>query len=211
MKHLGNTGDPIDSKCGFMQGGILSPKLFNEFLYDLLTYLNESNGIKINDLSFTHLLYADDIVLVADCETSLQNNINALHEFCRKWHLIVNVGKTNVMKIGDNSQHQFCYNEKLIENVETFKYLGHILTNKRNIHSKMGKYFATQAQKALFALQGDTKHSLGYITPKLAMKMFDTYILPILEYNCETWSNVKPIDDIEKIQIGYLKNMLGIR
>lgn len=43
------------------------------------------------------------------------------------------------------------------------------------------------------------------------MKMFDTYILPILEYNCEIWSNVKPIDDIEKIQIGYLKNMLGIR
>lgn len=109
------------------------------------------------------------------------------------------------------SQHQFHYNRQVIENVDTFKYLGHVLTNKHNIHSKMREYIATQAQKAHFALQGDTKHSLGYITPKLAVKMFDTYILPILEYTSEIWAELKPISDIEKIQLGYLKNMLGIR
>ena len=115
------------------------------------------------------------------------------------------------MKIGDNSPHQLHYNDQQIENVDTFKYLGHILTNKRNIHTKMSEYLTTQAQKALFALQGDTKQSVGYITPTLAIKMFDTYILPILEYNCELWTNLKPIHDIEKIQLGYLKNILGIR
>ena len=58
----------------------------------------------------------------------------------------------------------------------------------------------TQAQKALFALQSDTKQTLGHITPKLALKMFDTYILPILEYNCEIWSSNKPVNELEKVQ-----------
>ena len=50
------------------------------------------------------------------------------------------------------------------------------------MHVKMTDYLVTQAQKALFALQSDTKQALGYITPKLALKMFDTNILPVLEY-----------------------------
>ena len=36
---LGEVGDPIDSIFGVLQGGILSPKLFNEFMSDLPKYL----------------------------------------------------------------------------------------------------------------------------------------------------------------------------
>ena len=79
------------------------------------------------------------------------------------------------MKFGNNRQNQFYYDTQEIENVESFKYLGHVLTNKRNLHKRMTAYLVTQAQKALFALQSDTKQTLGHITPK--------YILPILEYN----------------------------
>ena len=106
----------------------------------------------------------------------------------KKWHLIVNVGKTKIMKFGNNRQNQFYYDTQEIENIESFKYLGHVLTNKRN-----------------------TKQTLGHITPKLALKMFDTYILPILEYNCEIWSSNKPVNELEKVQLGYLKNMLNLK
>ena len=41
--------------------------------------------------------------------------------------------------------------------------------------------------------------------------MFGTYILPILELNCEIWSINKPVNELEKVQLGYLKNMLGVR
>ena len=75
----------------------------------------------------------------------------------------------------------------------------------------MPEYIATQAQKALFAMQGRMKSSLGHIPPPLAIKMFDSYVLPILEYNCTFWSGAVEIPDIEKIQIGYLKNILGVR
>ena len=60
---------------GDLQGGILSPKLFNEYLSDLLHHLDKTNGIKLENLEVTHLLYLDDIVLIFDSPTGLQKHI----------------------------------------------------------------------------------------------------------------------------------------
>ena len=207
----GNTGGSIDSKCGVLQGGILSPKLFNEFMSDLPDYLKKSDGITLGDLTLTHILYADDIVLIADSPKCLQNSINSLHNYCKKWHLIVNISKTKVMQISNKAISTFFCNGDKLENVDSFKYLGHMLTNKRRIHSKMTDYLSTQAHKALFALQGDSKQALGKIDPMLSLRMFDTYILPILEYNSEIWTTEKSMPELENLQLGYLKNVLGVR
>lgn len=75
----------------------------------------------------------------------------------------------------------------------------------------MSEYLCTQAQKALFALSGKTKTALGYLPPTLAIKMFDTYILPILEYNNMLWGKNTQNLELEKTQLGYLKNILGVR
>ena len=74
---MGKFGAPIDSIFGVLQGGILSPKLFNEFMYDLSKYLNVHNGIGIDGTHFTHLLYADDIVLMSGSAAGLQSSINS--------------------------------------------------------------------------------------------------------------------------------------
>ena len=39
----------LTTRYGVMQGGVLSPKLFNEFLQDLRKYLNHKYGLKIGD------------------------------------------------------------------------------------------------------------------------------------------------------------------
>ena len=53
VTHLGNIGDMMDSSYGVLQGGIISPKLFNEFLSDLPNYLKESNG----EISCSHIFH----------------------------------------------------------------------------------------------------------------------------------------------------------
>ena len=211
VHQLGKLGPPIDSVFGVLQGGILSPKLFNEFMSDLPNHLNVENGITIDRTHFTHLLYADDIVLMSDSPKGLQNSIDSLHNFCVKWHLIVNTSKTKTMKIGTKSMVTFSYNNQNIENVDTYKYLGHILSNHKHTHHKMPNYLVTQACKAIFALQGKMKPSLGYISPTLAIKMFDSYVLPILEYNNIFWFKNTQIPEIEKVQLRYLKNVLNVR
>ena len=211
VQQQGEIGPPIDSLFGVLQGGILSPKLFNEFLYDLQHDLQIENGILIEGTHFTHLLYADDIVLLADSATGLQNSINCLKNFCSKWHLIVNTSKTKVMSIGCSTIPQFTFNNEVIENVETYKYLGSVLDKRKSLHNKMIGHIANQAHKALFALRGKLKSAVGCAPPQLALKLFDSYVLPILEYNSVIWSQTSQIQEIEKIQLQYLKSMMNVR
>ena len=55
-----------------MQGGVLSSKLFNEFLQDLKKYLNPKYGLKIGNVYLAYLLFADDIVLFSEFAENLQ-------------------------------------------------------------------------------------------------------------------------------------------
>ena len=66
VKWDGKISKPINNRYGVMQGGVLSPKLFNEFLQDLRKYLNPKYGLKIGDLYLAYLLFADDIVLFSE-------------------------------------------------------------------------------------------------------------------------------------------------
>ena len=58
----GELGESIDSTHGVLQGGIVSPKLFNFYLSDMKDYFDQSCGITIDGDTYTHLLYADDLV-----------------------------------------------------------------------------------------------------------------------------------------------------
>ena len=213
----GQLGTRIDSTYGVLQGGIISPKLFNLYLADVGDYLNQTHGIAIDDVTFTHLLYADDLVLLSESASGMQELINDLAAYCRKWHLIVNSKKTKVMVIQPNRkqktlvEHNFMLDEVKLEIVNSYKYLGHVICNSAKTHSLMLDHLTTQAQRAMHALKEKVKSTVGYLPPRLSLKMFDTHILPILEYNAEIWFSPKEIDSLEKIQLKYLKNMLCVR
>ena len=49
-KWNGKISKPIKNRYGVMQGGVLSPKLFNECLQDLGKYLNPKYGLEIGNI-----------------------------------------------------------------------------------------------------------------------------------------------------------------
>jgi hypothetical protein len=61
------------------------------------------------------LLYADDIVLLSESAEGLQHSLNALHHYCNKWDLRVNIDKTKVIIFNKSG--------RLLKNVH-FKYYG---------------------------------------------------------------------------------------
>jgi hypothetical protein len=74
--------------------------------------------------------YADDLVLIAKEETVLQGMINKLIEIGRSYGMEMNVEKTKVVIISRQpSPETIMLDQKQLENVECFKYLGNILTN----------------------------------------------------------------------------------
>ena len=84
-------------RYGVMQGGVLSPKLFNELLQDLGKYLNPKYGLKIGDIYLAYLLFADDIVIFSEFAESLQTQIDLFYKYCEIWNLIISIAKTKIV------------------------------------------------------------------------------------------------------------------
>ena len=212
----GQLGSKIDSTFGVLQGGIISPKLFNIFLADMNEYLDHTCGISINDTTFTHLLYADDLVLVSESADGMQILLNNLEAYCNKWHLLVNSQKSKVMIFNlkrnvNVANYKFSIGHEKLEVVDSYKYLGHVLSNSPDIHKLMYDHLLSQGQNAMHVLKEKIKSTFGYLPPSLSLKMFDTHVLPILEYDSEIWFQTKEIEILEKLQLKFLKNLLGVR
>ena len=94
IKLLDKLSSAIDVTIGTEQGHPMSPELFKIFLLDLSADLNDIEDVRIpclNDVEISHLLWADDLVLLALDSHSLQTLINHVYDFCCTWGLTVNL------------------------------------------------------------------------------------------------------------------------
>ncbi len=134
----GKLGDEIDSKYGVLQGGMVSPKHFSEFLTDLKLYLEKECGILVDDDISVYILYADDLILCSDSPECLQKLIDGLFQFCKKWHLIVSLAKTNVLIFGKKyPKEKFFFTGSKIKITTEYKYVGSVVsTQTRNIFGR---------------------------------------------------------------------------
>ena len=89
--------DWFESKVGVTQGYTLSPLPFNIFINDIVEKVKESGlRVKIGCETMSVLLFADDMVLVANNEVELGHLVDKVKQYCDKWQLEVNVNKTKV-------------------------------------------------------------------------------------------------------------------
>lgn len=207
--------DWIFDEVGVNQGGPNSPRLFNKFLSDLSQFLSSLYGINIADnLILLHLLWADDLLIVSDTEEGLQSQIDGVHKFCSQSHMIVNELKTKIMIFGYcNDVPTFIYNGKVLDVVDNYKYLGVVFNSVK----RMGcdpfrhnyKHVDSQASKAIFSLT-KSMCNVGKAHPSVALHLFDSLVRPILEYSSEIWYNNKDNVILERVQLKYIKMMLGV-
>ena len=126
----GQATDYFDCPIGVKQGDCLSPTLFSIYINDLAQEIKDSGlGIPLeDDVLVNILLYADDIVLLAENENDLQQLICLVESWCTKWRLEVNLSKTNIMHIRSKrklqSKYMFIFNKRQIEYCQSYKYLG---------------------------------------------------------------------------------------
>ena len=126
-------------------------------------------------------MYADDLVIIGQSQTELQENLNKLTEFCDFWGLRINTMKTKCMVI--NRGNRLCnlnihIKDELIENVKSFKYLGFTIGAKNCSFRNTPIDLSIKAKRAIFTLNNKIKLSL--IPIRLALKIFMTQISPIL-------------------------------
>lgn len=213
-------------EIGVRQGENLSPLLFSLFLNDFESFLHDRgfygpshlNAVcqceYLNELGvflkLAVLLYADDMILMADSPEGLQRSLDALSEYCKIWKLEVNTSKTKVMIFSRGSLRQnlpvFTYGEGELEIVKEFPYLGIVFSGNGKFHSSV-KHNYNKGQRAMFALLRACRNLSFPI--HLCLHLFDKMVVPVLLYGSEIWSNQK-IDLLERVQLKFCKYLLKL-
>ena len=132
---------------------LLSTTMFNLYLNDLSDVLRHSGkGIISGNDIISHLLYADDLVLLAETESDLQILLDVLSNWCILNKMNINPNKTKVMHFRNKSvartDFQFKCGNSNLEFVEKYKYLGLYLQENLD-YSVTVKYVAQSATRAL--------------------------------------------------------------
>lgn len=194
---------------GVLQGESLSPLLFSLFVSDLPENLSDVTiGTKIQDILIKLLMFADDTVIFSESIEGLQERINSMNEYCRKWGITVNVDKTKIVvfKKGGrlSKREKWIYRDKNIETVNYhFRYLGCTLSSRGKIDLKE---VIDSARRGLFSLN-TFFNSNKEILPSVKLELFTSMIIPILTNCCGVWG-VYNIDSIESFYLSFLKSLL---
>ena len=217
----GHKSDSFAINQGVRQGENLSPLLFALFVNDLECYLIENGCNFVNmELNFDEriteylklllILYADDTVVFADNELSLQKALDGLENYCKRWKLNVNCDKTKVLVFcgkKTNYEYPFKLNNHLLQHVSSYKYLG-INFNFNGKFNNGVKDLKDQGRRAMFSLLQKSRHLQLDISVQL--ELFNSLVRPIITYGCEVWG-YSCIEIIESLQLEFLKYILHIK
>jgi hypothetical protein len=216
-------------KTGLRQGCLLSPCLFNIYMdYVVKIALSELSNIgikikyrmpdgRVRDGSLAQgeemvsiLMYADDIVIMCEDSTDLQQAMDKLEQTTQDWGLTISINKTKVMALNKNfnlSQPVRIRGE-VIEQVDGFTYLGSLFNSegscgeeiRRRIGFATGKFFSLK--KAVWKQRG-----LGL---KTKLRIYNATVISLLLYGAETWTcDQATYDKLDAFNTKKLRYLLG--
>ena len=205
----GHASAPLRVHSGVPQSSVLGPTLFLVYIDDFSSALKHS-AIK---------LFADNALVYSQIEShqdrkNFQSDLTALENWATESKMIFNVNKCEIINFNFTSDTgfsaEYCLYGTNLKVVDSFKYLGVIITNTLN----WDEHITTICTKALRVF-GMIKRVLFNAPHKVKKIAYLTLCRPSLEYACEVWDPflVKHISQIEFIQsraVRFICNLKGV-
>ncbi len=178
---------------GLKQSCLLSPILFNIYINDLLTTLNNFNiGIQIDDDLIAALAYADDLAIMAETERDLNLLLDVLNLWCQRNELSINMDKSKVVHFRSASiprtDYIFKIGQAVLETVPYHTYLGLLYMNEHLDYNLMAKTAAKSAGRALGLLISKSK-MMGGMPFNSYTCLYDSMVWSTLNYGVSIWGS----------------------
>jgi len=196
---------------GVRQGDVLSPTLFGLYIDDLVHDIKQLNcGVMYDNINIDILLYADDIILLSNSPEGLQSMLNTLGNWCKKWRLVVNNSKTNVIHFRREGQNVTNFNFTLwnqpVAVIETYRYLGLVVNEFMDI-TKTVQVLINAASRAYGSMLN--KHfQIDGFTYDTYVKLYNALVIPVLTYGSSIWGNSN-YQKCETLQHRVMRTFLG--
>jgi Reverse transcriptase (RNA-dependent DNA polymerase) len=182
----GKSSEPFPILSGLLQGSLLSPLLYSVFIDDLVEDLNTSAVVPdfgLEDHFFRCLLYADDIVLLANSRRKLAQllGICEAHSITNRYRFNVSKCELIMSTTTKDAEIALMLYQSHLPVSQRFCYLGCSIDSSgihwKSHHARLGG--RALANASLLCSAGLTGRSLG---PTAALRLFKVFIRPILEY-----------------------------
>lgn len=214
MRVDGQTSRPFAIGVGVKQGCVMSTELFKVFVNDLIERLKAADvGVAVETetegdaLSVSCLMFADDLVMMAESQEDLQSLTNVLSDWCGENELEVNVSKTKVMVVGKANKAQVKLGDQRVEVVKVYKYLGLMLSRDlkwtEHVSYIVDKIKRRMAQCYRLLSNKD-------LAPSTRLHLYSSLILPVMSYGAGLWHLTDhQLRQLETLHIKALKAILG--
>ena len=176
--------------AGTPQGSILSPTLFLLLVNDLPEHVDTAR-VKSNQ-------FADDTALIGSerkeskLKREMQEAIKRLETWATRWRIKINPTKSQYLIIGrTHHDHDFALTlyDQQIERVTKLRYLG-VIFNKTGNATDHVRHILTKAAPMTKKLTQLGRNQT--LPPDLVLRLFQTYVRPILEFACPAWMTYIP-------------------
>ncbi|KAE9335811.1 hypothetical protein PF008_g13319 [Phytophthora fragariae] len=200
------TLNPFTSNLGTPQGDSLSPVLFIVYLEAALRDLVDSLGVGCAFLD-NMIVYADDADFVyrtVEATAFIQDQAPAI---LARWSLAMNSSKTELTTVARASTSTLTRHVRAQEEAwRNTKKLGSLLGDAEDVSRR--KQLARAALNRMWTLWLRTSQT----SERTRVRLYNSYVLPILLYNCGTWALTKGgVLGLESFHRRQLRQVLGIR
>jgi hypothetical protein len=211
VRIAGKLSEQFNVSCGLRQGCVLSPLLFIVYMDRVMRKTNLDGGIMLGRERISHLLFADDLVLFAANEASLQQMLNCFVRECENASMKLSTSKTEAMVVSRApSQCTLHVSGVPLQQVEKFKYLGFTFTSDgkfdTEINSRIGK--AGVVLRELYRTIVTKKE----LSREAKLAVFRSMYIPTLTYGHENWVMTERMRSrVQAAEMRFLRRVAGVK
>jgi ribonucleases P/MRP protein subunit RPP40 len=188
--------DSLPVTSGVPQGSVLGPTLFNMYINDIISCVENSEI----------LLFADDVKVFSCDPKQLEKDLVNIHEWSVKWQLSISSEKCNILHLGKkNPKNTYFLNGMAIKSEESIKDLGVFMTEKFSSSLHCTHLFKKCSQISSLIVKSFLSRNRD-----LMLRAYKVYVIPLLDYCSTVYSphKVADINLLERVQRRFTKNIL---